>query len=104
MQNQEQGMRKPGCKVSWRQLHQMLEKQSFKCALSGQTLTPETASLDHKVPLSKGGTHSIDNFWIISDKANAAKGTMTASEFIELCQRVTAWNEHIKTSEVLRLG
>ncbi|MEJ5260978.1 MAG: HNH endonuclease signature motif containing protein [Anaerohalosphaeraceae bacterium] len=70
----------------------LLEKQQYRCALSGRKLTPETASLDHIQPLSRGGLHDISNIWIVDHQVNIAKGSLTAEEFIRLCQEVT-WNQ-----------
>lgn len=63
----------------------LVEKQDYRCALSGRALTPQTASLDHIQPLSRGGTHAIENLWVVDLHANAAKGTLTVDEFVALC-------------------
>lgn len=77
--------------VTARSLLELIEKQQFMCALSGELLTPETASLDHKIPISKGGEHSLDNVAWVHRSINAAKGTMTIDEFILVCRKVTAY-------------
>ena len=69
----------------------LLESQDFRCALTGQHLTPTEATLDHKVPVSKGGDHSIDNVWWVHSDANTAKGTMGVDEFVAMCRRVASW-------------
>lgn len=69
----------------------LLERQSYRCALTGIELTPETASLDHCTPISRGGSHDIDNIQIITQRVNAAKGTMTTEEFIDVCRQVVAY-------------
>lgn len=79
------------------EIFSLLEEQEYRCALSGRKLTPETASLDHILPLAKNGQHDISNIWIVDHQINAAKGTLTAEEFIQLCQEVT-WNYN-KNSE-----
>jgi CRISPR/Cas system Type II protein with McrA/HNH and RuvC-like nuclease domain len=66
----------------------LIEQQNYRCALSGRPLTPETASLDHIVPLSRGGKHDISNLWIVDHQVNNAKGTFTVEEFIALCHDV----------------
>lgn len=40
-------------------------------------------SFDHKVPLSKGGEHSIENIAIACVSCNSRKGSMRLDEFIE---------------------
>ena len=66
----------------------LIEKQQYRCALSGRKLTPETASLDHVVPLSRGGKHDISNLQVLEHQVNTAKGTLTMDEFISLCEDV----------------
>lgn len=66
-----------------------VKEQEFRCAISGRELTPETASLDHIVPLARGGEHSLANVWIVDHQVNIAKSTMTLDEFVSLCRQVT---------------
>ena len=75
-------------KVTARQLLDLLQKQGFKCALTGRALTPDDCSLDHVVPRSKGGPHEIGNCQLVVAAANQAKGTMTHEEFVNLCRDV----------------
>lgn len=67
---------------------QLLEHQSYRCALTGRALTPETASLDHIVPVCRGGDHRIENTQVLERSVNRAKGTLTNDEFIALCGEV----------------
>ena len=83
-------------KVGRVSLLRQLEKQGYRCALTGEALTPENAGLDHKTPISRGGSHSISNVEIITQRVNAAKGSMTREEFIQLCMDVVAY--HNETS------
>ena len=75
--------------VTGRQIMNLIEKQDFRCALSGRKLTPETASLDHIIPLSRGGQHDIRNLQVLEHQVNTAKGTLTMEEFLSLCRDVT---------------
>ncbi len=81
-----------GDKVTAGRILELIERQNYRCAISGRELTPETASLDHKIPLSKGGDHSLANIWIVHVHVNSAKGTMTIEEFVAMCKDVTANN------------
>lgn len=74
------------------QLYQLIKDQDFRCALSGVKLEPYFAALDHKTPISKGGSDLIKNLQWVSESINKAKGTMTNEEFIEMCRRVAKWN------------
>lgn len=74
--------------VSPKQILALLESQQYRCALSGRELSPETASLDHVIPLSRGGVHDISNVQVLDYRVNAAKGTMTVEEFVHMCRDV----------------
>jgi CRISPR/Cas system Type II protein with McrA/HNH and RuvC-like nuclease domain len=69
-------------------LFELLNKQRYKCALSGQELTPENVSLDHVVPLCDGGSDDIENVQLVTLEINRMKSTLPNSRFVELCQHV----------------
>jgi 5-methylcytosine-specific restriction endonuclease McrA len=79
-------------RITAKQMRGLVESQGYQCYFSGITLTPETASVDHLQPLSKGGEHTIENLAVVHRDINAAKGTMAEEEFIELCERVSQWS------------
>lgn len=74
----------------------LVRRQHFKCAISGRTLTPETASLDHIVPLAAGGGHAIENVWVVDHQVNTAKGTLSFEEFVAMCRDVVAHQDRPK--------
>ena len=74
--------------VTAKQIMSLIERQGFRCAMSGRTLTPETASLDHIVPLSRRGSHDLSNLWVVDHQVNSAKGTLTVEEFVGMCREV----------------
>ncbi len=74
--------------ITAKHLLQLVERQQYRCALSGRKLTPACASLDHRIPLAKGGEHSMANLWVLHRDVNAAKGTMTVEEFVAVCRDV----------------
>ena len=78
-------------KANAEQLMQLLRQQSFRCALSGVEISPETARLDHIVPVSQGGTDEIGNLQWLHVDANTAKGTMSQEQFILMCRRVSGY-------------
>ena len=71
----------------------LLEKQEFRCALTGRELTPETVSMDHIEPVCDGGTHDIDNAQLLHRDVNRAKSTLSNDDFIQLCCEVAALAE-----------
>ena len=79
--------------ISARQVIERVKQQDFRCAISGRMLTPETASLDHILPLSRGGEHSFENVWVVDHQINIAKGTMTLEEFVNMCRQVTQYQD-----------
>ena len=82
-----------GTKITSISLRAILERQEYRCSLTGETLNPEGCSLDHKTPLSRGGRHVNENVQFITNDANRLKGEMTNEEFIAMCQSVVT---HIK--------
>lgn len=69
----------------------LLERQQYRCALSGRRLTPQTAALDHIVPIRNGGEHVMENAQVLDKQVNRAKGSLTTAEFIRLCRDVVRW-------------
>lgn len=78
-------------RVGMNDLRSMLSKQNYQCALTGRKLTPENCSIDHIVPLCKGGIHSIENAQLVVAEVNHAKGSLTEEEFLQLCSDVVAY-------------
>lgn len=72
-----------------------LKQQDHKCALTGADLTPDNVSLDHRIPVSKGGSNTIDNIQLVTHEANRAKNTMTNDEFAAMCKSVV---EHLSVT------
>ena len=61
-----------------------------KCYLTGRLidLEKDNYNLDHKIPVSKGGTNDISNLGITCPEANASKSDLTIDEYISLCKEV----------------
>jgi 5-methylcytosine-specific restriction endonuclease McrA len=85
--------------ISTKALLAMVLAQDYRCALSGRILTPDTASMDHRKPFAKGGTHELANVWIVDWRVNQAKGVMDPEEFIQMCGDVVAWQDRTQKSE-----
>jgi len=75
-------------KPTGRGLRQRLEKNQFRCELSGVLLTPETLSLDHEVPLAHGGVHAEENLLLVHAVVNIMKGRLSRDEFVSWCRAV----------------
>ena len=62
-----------------------------KCYLTGKVIDwsqPRTYSFDHVVPLSRGGTCTLDNLGITTRSANNAKDDLLLDEFLTLCESI----------------
>jgi hypothetical protein len=89
-----------GTPISTGSVLQLVESQRYACALTGRALTPETAALDHIVPVRFGGEHVIENAQVLHKDVNRAKGSLTRAEFIDLCREVVAWTGRARSREV----
>ena len=87
--------------VSVENVLRLLEHQQHRCALTGRRLTPETAALDHIVPVRFGGEHLIENTQVLHKDVNRAKGSLTNDEFSGLCREVVRWSDRPATREDL---
>lgn len=76
---------------NWKLLRDLLIAQGCRCAYTGIKLEVGSpmATIDHKLPRSRGGEHVIENFHWITKRMNEMKGTFTHEEFIEVCQIVS---------------
>lgn len=75
-------------RITSKRLRRVLEQQDYRCFFTGRKLSPDVASVDHMLPISRGGTNTIDNVCVVHADVNRAKGTLTVSEFVELCREV----------------
>jgi CRISPR/Cas system Type II protein with McrA/HNH and RuvC-like nuclease domain len=65
------------------------------CYITGEKIDldkTETYSLDHIIPLSRGGSRDIKNMGLTTRVANQAKNAMLPEEFIGLCEKVLVYN------------
>lgn len=83
-------------KITPKELYRLIERQGYRCALTGRELTPQTTSLDHIFPVTRGGQHCMENVWFIHEDVNRAKSTMTAQEFIVLCEDVVRHSRRLQ--------
>ena len=69
-------------------LRSILEDQEYKCAITGETLTPENTAFDHIDPLSKGGSSEKENLQAVTKQINISKSEMSMQEYVDLCAKV----------------
>lgn len=68
-------------------------RQTTNCYLSGRAIdlnNPASFTLDHIVPVCKGGVGTLENCGVTVPAANQAKGELSVAEFVLLCQDVLA--------------
>lgn len=72
-------------------LRKLIRWQQYRCAFTGEQLTPENCHADHRTPVSQGGSDDLENIVVVLAEVNRAKGALSEAEFISLCRRVVQW-------------
>jgi hypothetical protein len=79
-------------------LRQKLHEQQFRCWYTGQLLVPGVnASVDHTVPMARGGSHEPHNLRWVHLKVNEMKRELSESEFVAMCAAVVAYAKREST-------
>lgn len=78
---------------SVQELYEWLSLGNFSCYYSGEELTLDTLTVDHKTPITRGGTNEMSNLCFCSSHMNTSKGTMTEEEFVSLLQLIESWED-----------
>lgn len=68
-----------------------------KCYLTGEPidLLKDQYSLDHIIPVSRGGSNDISNMGVCLMNVNKMKATLTPEELISLCVKILEYNGYI---------
>jgi len=78
-----------GSSKYWKELKLLIEKQNYKCALTGDAISFEDdIELDHILPTYRGGTNELSNIQWVTRQANWFKRALTEDELIELCEKI----------------
>lgn len=73
----------------WKELKLLLEKQDYKCALTGDIISFEdNIELDHIISTSRGGKKELSNVRWVTKEANRLKQNLTDQELKELCKKI----------------
>lgn len=70
------------------------EKYNGRCAICGEPIGFKNLTLNHKVPLSKGGTNEFENLQLACRECNLMKKGLTEKEFQKKVRKVFAF--HVK--------
>lgn len=68
------------------------KKQKLLCAISGLKLDSQTISIDHILPLSKGGSNATSNIRLLHIQVNRSKLNYSDESFINLCRVIARRN------------
>lgn len=55
----------------------ILERDGYKCCLCGKTAKETKLEVDHKIPVAKGGTDSLNNLWTLCIDCNRGKSDLS---------------------------
>lgn len=69
------------------------EQFPLHCYYTNEALSIYDINVDHKQPLTRGGTNDIDNLCVTSSHLNSAKGKMNEKEFKELLELISTWED-----------
>lgn len=78
-------------------------ENNHQCYLTGAPIDlnePTTYSLDHKIPVSKGGKSNLSNMGLLRKDVNMAKSDKTIEEFLALCVEVLQYNGYEVTKQL----
>jgi 5-methylcytosine-specific restriction endonuclease McrA len=73
------------------------------CYYCGREITDANFSLDHLLPVSRGGTFLHDNLDITCKKCNTIKGVLEGCEFVALLNLMATWPQAVKQDILDRL-
>jgi len=55
----------------------ILERDGYRCCLCGRTVKETKLEVDHKTPVAKGGTDSLNNLWTLCIDCNRGKSDLS---------------------------
>jgi CRISPR/Cas system Type II protein with McrA/HNH and RuvC-like nuclease domain len=74
--------------VTASEIYELIKRQNFECAITGEKLDVNDATIDHIVPVSIGGGNEISNLQVVTKAANRVKGNLTMEQLVDLCKRI----------------
>ena len=78
-----------GSSKYWKELNQLIEKQNYKCALTGDIISfNDNIELDHILPRYRKGKDELSNVQWVTSRANWFKRACTQEELLEICTKI----------------
>ena len=78
------------------------EKTKGKCALCGKFVRFDLFTIDHIIPLAKGGTNDIENLQCTCKHCNAMKQDFSEKEFLDKMIKILAYQSKKKANRVYK--
>lgn len=73
-----------------------------RCGICGEFIPPESFTIDHIVPISKGGTYDFDNLQCCCKRCNQFKADSMPDDFFDIIVAVTNHQIHHKHNKKMR--
>ena len=70
----------------------VFNKQNGKCSMCGQKLSYLKFTIDHIVPVSKGGKNTLENMEAMCDTCNRMKADMLKQDFLQHIEKIYKHN------------
>lgn len=78
-------------------------REAVTCCYCGVVLTTESLSLDHRKPISRGGSWALENLTVVCLRCNHVKGCLNHEEFGALMAVILRLSPQAQTSVLSRL-
>ncbi len=74
-----------------------------RCAICGSPIDFESMTIDHKIPLSRGGTNDFANLQPTCSVCNLLKSALTMPELMEKITEIKRYNRKMKIRNFLEV-
>ncbi|EMK01205.1 MULTISPECIES: HNH endonuclease [Leptospira] len=91
MKSNSRKKRKKIYKFKAEDFYQILDRQDYRCILTGRELLPENTNSEHIVPLRKGGNHEFNNICHVVAPLSKLKRYYTEEEIVHLAADIIKW-------------
>jgi hypothetical protein len=92
-----------GLRVKLKELIGACLAVNSKCIYCSAILNIKILSIDHKLPLERGGNSNIENLQAICRFCNERKGALTHEEYNSLCECLAVLDPYAKRNVLSRL-